>query len=73
MGDVLMTGFPGFLGSALLPRILERRPQAHAYCLVQPHYHALATDALIVFPWDRKIVEDGDMVVHPTYRGAIED
>ena len=44
MGDVLMTGFPGFLGSALLPRILERRPQAHAYCLVQPHYLQLSQE-----------------------------
>ena len=36
--DVLLTGFPGFLGSALLPRILARRPDAHAYCLVQSHH-----------------------------------
>lgn len=38
-----------------------------------PDYHALATDALIVFPWDRKVIEEGEMVVHPTYRGAIEE
>ena len=42
MGDVLMTGFPGFLGSALLPRILERREDAAAYCLIQSHYQQLA-------------------------------
>jgi uncharacterized protein len=38
-----------------------------------PDYHALATDALIVFPWDRQVVEDGELVVHPTYRDLIEE
>jgi uncharacterized protein len=38
-----------------------------------PDFHALATEALIVFPWDQKIVEDGELVVHPTYRGLIEE
>ncbi len=38
---VLMTGFPGFLGSALLPRILQRT-DSQAICLVQPKYTALA-------------------------------
>ena len=34
MGVVLFTGFPGFLGSALLPRALRRSPDAHAVALV---------------------------------------
>ncbi len=35
-----MTGFPGFLASALLPRLLERRAGLRALCLVQPqHLH----------------------------------
>lgn len=34
---VLMTGFPGFLGSALLPGIL-RRTDGAAICLVQPKF-----------------------------------
>jgi thioester reductase-like protein len=38
---VLMTGFPGFLGSALLPGILKRTDSA-AICLVQPKFAALA-------------------------------
>jgi thioester reductase-like protein len=33
-----MTGFPGFLGSALLPRLLGRRPGLTAVCLVQPSH-----------------------------------
>ncbi len=38
MASLLMTGFPGFLGSALLPKLLARRPRSHAVCLVQPHH-----------------------------------
>lgn len=37
-----MTGFPGFLGSALLPRLLARDAEVHAWCLVQPQHQALA-------------------------------
>jgi thioester reductase-like protein len=39
---VLMTGFPGFLASALLPGIL-RRTDAEAMCLVQSKYAGLAS------------------------------
>ena len=38
---VLMTGFPGFLGSALLPGILQRTDRA-AICLVQPKCRPVA-------------------------------
>jgi thioester reductase-like protein len=46
MSTVLMTGFPGFLGSALLPKILARRDRARAVCLVQEHWLATATERL---------------------------
>lgn len=39
---VLVTGFPGFLGSELVPRILRRRPGARAVCLVQERWLELA-------------------------------
>jgi thioester reductase-like protein len=41
-GKILFTGFPGFLGSELLPRVLRRRPEATAVCLVQPKFAPLA-------------------------------
>lgn len=41
-----MTGFPGFLGSALLPRLLARRDGVSALCLVQPHHVASAEERL---------------------------
>ena len=42
MTALLMTGFPGFLGSALLPRLLARREGVRAICLVQPQHMELA-------------------------------
>lgn len=42
MSTVLFTGFPGFLGSELLPRVLARDPDARAACIVQPKFAALA-------------------------------
>jgi thioester reductase-like protein len=40
---ILMTGFPGFLGGALLPRLLARTDDT-AVCVVQPKYAALAEE-----------------------------
>ena len=42
MDAVLLTGFPGFLGSELLSRVLARAPCAEVVCLVQPSYVPLA-------------------------------
>jgi thioester reductase-like protein len=39
---VLFTGFPGFLGTALLPRVLRRDGALEAVCLVQGRFRALA-------------------------------
>lgn len=35
-----------------------------------PDYHALATDATLIYPWDRKIFQEGGLVVNPRYRDA---
>ncbi len=35
---IFLTGFPGFLGAALLPLLLQRRPQKNAVCIVQPRF-----------------------------------
>lgn len=42
MATIFFTGFPGFLGSELLPRVLARRPSDAALCLVQPRFAAQA-------------------------------
>jgi nucleoside-diphosphate-sugar epimerase len=40
---ILLTGFPGFLASALLPRLLDRTA-GEALCLVQPKFRPLAAE-----------------------------
>lgn len=42
MTVLLMTGFPGFLASALLPRLLARRTDSRALCVVQSQHLAEA-------------------------------
>ncbi len=40
---LFFTGFPGFIGERLLPRLLEARPGTTAVCLVQPRFAAAAS------------------------------
>jgi nucleoside-diphosphate-sugar epimerase len=58
---LLMTGFPGFLGSALLPRLLARRPGTRAVCLVQSRHLLTARTRLLEIEND-----------HPEVRGRVE-
>jgi thioester reductase-like protein len=43
---LLFTGFPGFIGARLLPRILELRPGSSLVCLVQERFAALAREQI---------------------------
>ncbi len=43
--SVFFTGYPGFLGAALLPRIAARRRGEEIFCLVQPKFMRLAEEA----------------------------
>jgi thioester reductase-like protein len=45
MDILLFTGFPGFLGRELLPRVLARRPSAEALCVVQAKFAGQAREA----------------------------
>ncbi len=56
---VLMTGFPGFLGSALLPRVLDRTHD-DAVCVVQRRYAGLAA---------RRVAEM--VTAHPALDGRV--
>jgi nucleoside-diphosphate-sugar epimerase len=42
MASILFTGFPGFLGSELVPRLLRRSPDVRIRCLVQAKFADLA-------------------------------
>jgi uncharacterized protein len=33
----------------------------------QPDFHAFATDKLIILPWDREIIAEGELVTRPDY------
>src|SRR5687767_5914481 len=47
MPSIFLTGFPGFLGSQLLPRVLRRLPKdVRAICLVQEKFHARARECV---------------------------
>ena len=39
----------------------------------KPDYVALATDATIIYPWDRKVFDEGKLVVNPRYQGMLDD
>ncbi len=34
----------------------------------KPDYKALETDATLVYPWDRKVIENGELIVNPRYQ-----
>jgi thioester reductase-like protein len=57
---VLVTGFPGFIGERLLPRLLEGRPGAEFVCVVQPRFAEAAERS-------RAAIE----AAHPAARGRI--
>ncbi len=62
MGSVFFTGFPGFIGVALLPQILDKQGEAdQAHCLVQARYANYAKKKL------RDIEE-----MHPALAGRIQ-
>jgi thioester reductase-like protein len=63
METLLLTGFPGFLGSALLPRLLARRPGSAAVCLVQPQHLATARERIAELEREHPlVVERVDLV-----------
>ena len=43
---ILLTGFPGFIGMRLAPRILELQPEARLECLVQEKFLGVARSAV---------------------------
>lgn len=53
MSTIFLTGFPGFLGSRLVPLLLRRDDDARAACLVQPKFADLARERI-----DELVAED---------------
>jgi hypoxanthine phosphoribosyltransferase len=38
----------------------------------QPDYHAFETDNFIILPWDREIIQNGEVVVRPDYAARLK-
>lgn len=39
----------------------------------KPDYFALETDQTIIFPWDRKVFVDDELVVNPRYQAVLDE
>jgi uncharacterized protein len=37
----------------------------------EPDFHALATASTIVLPWDREVIEEGELIPNPAYADAM--
>lgn len=37
----------------------------------EPDFHALATESMIVLPWDREVLHEGQLVPNPLYAAAL--
>lgn len=61
MASIFFTGFPGFLGAELLPRLLGRASELRAICLVQSKFAALAQQRV-----------EAIVAAHPQLAGRIE-
>src|SRR5688500_12463369 len=58
-----------------LATVREVRPVRTATSFVRPggyrpDFFAMETDALVVFPWDKQIIERGQLVTGPMYASA---
>ena len=65
-GTILVTGFPGFLASNLIPRILTQRPDDQVTCLVEPRFMDLANTRKAGYSPDvaaRLHLAEGDITV----------
>ena len=39
----------------------------------KPDYHALETEATVIYPWDRKVYEDDELIVNPRYADIVTE
>lgn len=74
----LLTGFPGFIGERLLPRLVELHPGTEFWCLTQPAFTELSQAALgrLGLPAERARLIEGDITldglgIEATERAAI--
>lgn len=58
---ILFTGFPGFIGARLIPKLLADAPEATVVALVEPRMVSVAREAAAALDAERIVVEPGDI------------
>jgi thioester reductase-like protein len=67
--DIFLTGFPGFIASRLIPRLIEQRRESKVYLLIQKKFQSLAVEQIknleSKFPLlkDKLIPIEGDLTL----------
>lgn len=59
--SILFTGFPGFIGARLIPKLLATDPGARVVALVEPRMEQRARELAAEVGGDRVVVEPGDI------------
>lgn len=57
------------LGAA---RVVTASLVAHSWAEPRPDHVALTTDALVIFPWDKEVLIDGQWQTHPELAAALD-
>ena len=57
------------LGAA---RVVTASLVAHSWADPRPDHAALVTDALVIFPWDKEVLVDGQWQTHPELAAALD-
>ncbi len=65
----LVAGRATELGAA---RVITSSLVAHSWAQPQPDVVALTTDALVIFPWDKRIYYDAHWQLHPELKAALQ-
>ena len=53
-------------------RVITATLVSHSWADPAPDYSAWVTDALVIFPWDKQVYQDGRWQVHPELAGALK-
>jgi uncharacterized protein len=53
-------------------RVISACLVSHSWANPMPDHCALMTDALVIFPWDRQVYQEGIWQIHPELAGALK-
>lgn len=64
----LVTGRVEAMGAV---KVIRASLTSHTWADPKPDYTALVSDALLIFPWDRQVYENGKWRMHPEIEAAL--